>query len=47
MTEGLRLAGKEGFDGNKAVDACFTRCPVPENCTCSVVVFFPVSCFPP
>ena len=24
MTEGLRLAGKEGFDGNKAVDACFT-----------------------
>lgn len=27
MTEGLRLAGKEGFDGNKAVGACFTGCP--------------------
>ena len=36
MTEGLRLAGKEGFDGNKAVDACFTGCPVLENCTRSV-----------
>ena len=30
MTEGLRLAGKEGFDGNKAVGACFTGCPVLE-----------------
>ena len=36
MTEGLRLAGKEGFDGNKAVGACFTGCPVLENCTRSV-----------
>ena len=36
MTEGLRLAGKEGFDGNKAVGACFTGCPVLKNCTRSV-----------
>ena len=36
MTEGLRLAGKEGFDGNKAVGACFTGCPILENCTRSV-----------
>ena len=36
MTEGLRLAGKEGFDGNKAVGACFTGGPVLENCTRSV-----------
>lgn len=47
MTEGLRLAGKEGFDGNKAEwMLCFTGCPVPENCACSVVLFFPVAYFP-